>query len=136
MKTQTAVLEKTHHGEFCVCEGGVKYAGLHLLIEVWQARYLTDPSQIRKAFIQAIDACGATLLGMDLHVFSPNGGVSGVAVLQESHLSIHTWPEYEYAAIDIFVCGTINPHLILPVLEDAFRPKKMEVREFKRGILS
>ena len=135
MKSQAATIEKTGQSEYCGCANGIKYAGIHLLIEIWQARYLTDPAQIRKAFIQAIDTCGATLLGLDLHVFSPNGGVSGVAVLQESHLSIHTWPEYEYAAIDIFVCGTINPHLVLPVLEAAFQPGRMEVKEFKRGVM-
>ena len=136
MKSQSAVLEKPQNGEYCICEGGLKYAGIHLLIEVWQARYLTDPSQIRRIFMKAIETCNATLLSMDLHEFSPNGGVSGVAVLKESHLSIHTWPEYEYAAIDIFVCGTINPHLILPVLEKEFQPGRIEFQEFKRGIMS
>lgn len=62
--------------------------------------FLSDSNRIREIIINAIEACGATMLGIDLHVFTPNGGISGVAILQESHLSIHTWPEYSYAAID------------------------------------
>jgi S-adenosylmethionine decarboxylase len=136
MKNQTVTTEATDTKEFCIRDGCLKYAGIHLLIEFWNARFMSDSSRIRKILIKAVENCGATLLSIDLHVFSPNGGVSGVAILQESHLSIHTWPEYGYAAIDIFVCGTINPYLALPVLEKEFKPEKSEVQEIKRGILS
>jgi len=135
METQTVIKESEATREFCGEEGDLRFAGVHLLVELWTSRHLTDPERIREIIIKAIKACRATMLGIDLHVFSPNGGVSGVAVLQESHLSIHTWPEYKYAAIDLFVCGTINPHLAVPVLEESFRPKRIEVREIKRGIL-
>lgn len=136
MKTQTFIEESEAIREFCGKEGDSRFAGVHLLVELWTSESLTDPNRIRDIIKKAIKACGATMLGIDLHVFSPNGGVSGVAVLQESHLSIHTWPEYEYAAVDIFVCGTINPRLAVPVLEEGFNPKRIEVREIKRGILS
>ena len=135
MKNLAAAIETTQTDEFCICEDGQKFAGRHLIIELWKAKHLTDPAKIRAIFIKAIENCGATMLGIDLHVFSPNGGVSGVAVLKESHISIHTWPEYEYAAVDIFVCGTINPRLTLPVLDREFNPKRIEVKEIKRGIL-
>ncbi len=121
--------------EYCGQEGDVKYAGVHLLIELWTKHYLDDSNRIREIIMKAIDTCCATMLGIDLHVFTPNGGVSGVAILQESHLSIHTWPEYEYAALDLFVCGTIDPHLAIPVLEEGFKPFKIEVQEMRRGIL-
>ncbi|MFO7965275.1 MAG: adenosylmethionine decarboxylase [Desulfobacterales bacterium] len=134
MKNQTVTLEDKNSKEFCVRDGEMAYAGIHLIIELWNARHLTSPSRIREILIQAIERCGATLLSIDLHIFSPNGGVSGVAVLQESHLSIHTWPEYHYAAIDIFVCGTINPRLALDVLEKGFSPESIQVKEIKRGI--
>lgn len=116
-------------------DGDIKYAGMHLLVELWRAKHLTDATKIRSILIDAIKACGATMLSIDLHVFSPNNGISGVAVLSESHISIHTWPEFDYAAIDIFVCGTIDPRLALPILEKEFQPGKMEFTEMKRGIL-
>ncbi|MFW6255953.1 MAG: adenosylmethionine decarboxylase [Candidatus Sumerlaeota bacterium] len=119
---------------YCGHNDHMKYAGVHLIVELWQCNYLTDATKIRSIILDAVNACGATLLSMDLHVFSPNGGVSGVAVLQESHISIHTWPEYEYAAMDIFVCGTLDPYEAIPVLKDGFQPGKVQVVEMKRGI--
>ena len=121
--------------EFCGRSDNMKYAGIHLLIELWQGCHFTDEKRIRSILIKMIDACGATMLNINLHAFSPNGGITGVAILKESHISIHTWPEYEYAAIDIFVCGTNNPRLVLPVVEAEFQPGKIEVREIKRGPL-
>ncbi|HBF33928.1 TPA: adenosylmethionine decarboxylase [Candidatus Sumerlaeota bacterium] len=121
---------------YCGVQGPIKFAGIHLIIELWKARHMTDPTIIETLMKQAVEACGATLLSIDLHVFSPGGGVSGVAVLQESHISIHTWPEYEYAAMDIFVCGTIDPYKALPVLKDGFEPETIQVVELKRGIFS
>lgn len=135
MKVLAIAKEQNAIKEFCGREGDLKFAGIHLLAELWKPRYLTDIDRIRDIIIKAVEACGATMLSIDLHVFSPNGGVSGIAVLQESHISIHTWPEYEYAALDLFVCGTINPHLALPVLREEFQPERLEVQEVKRGIL-
>ncbi len=76
---------------------------------------------------------GATLLHIHLHHFTPNGGVSGVAVLAESHISIHTWPERDYAALDVFMCGDSQPEKAIPVLERAFEPDTVEVGEHLRG---
>ena len=104
--------------EFYGRDGNIKYAGMHLLAELWHGKYLNDAARIRGILIRAIDACGATMLSIDLHTFSPNGGISGVAVLKESHISIHTWPELDYAAVDIFVCGRINPHSAVELLSD------------------
>ena len=70
-----------------------------------------------------------------VHHFSPNGGVSGVVVLAESHISIHTWPERDFAAIDLFMCGACDPHLSLPVLKAAFTPTRVDLGEQRRGLI-
>ena len=81
-------------------------------------------------------ACGATLLKLHTHVFTPYDGISGVAVLMESHIAIHTWPELEYAAVDIFVCGNVDPYKAVPVFKEAFRSDNVQVLELKRGIFN
>ena len=83
--------------------------------------------------MQCVEVAGATLLHLHLHHFTPNGGVSGVAVLSESHISIHSWPEADYAALDIFMCGAARPHLAVDVLRDAFGPSDVKVVEHRRG---
>ncbi len=64
-----------------------------------------------------------------------SGGISGVAVLAESHISIHTWPEHDFAAIDVFMCGNTKPDACLKILNDAFSPASVSVTEFLRGRL-
>ena len=120
--------------EFCSTNGFVKFAGTHLIIEVWNAQNLSSLKKIEKILKEAIEACGATLLKIDLHKFSPYGGVSGVAIIKESHLSIHTWPEYKYAAIDVFVCGNVNPYKAIPVIKKGFKTENIQVSELKRGV--
>jgi S-adenosylmethionine decarboxylase len=73
------------------------------------------------------------LLHLYLHPFAATGGVSGVAVLAESHISIHTWPEHRYAAVDVFMCGKARPHVCIEVLRQAFAPEHCIVHEFPRG---
>ena len=85
--------------------------------------------------VEAVKAAGATLLHIHLHKFSPNGGVSGVAVLSESHISVHTWPEKGFAAFDVFMCGAAEPLRTIPVLEAAFKPTRVVVGEHRRGVL-
>lgn len=121
--------------EFCSTNGYVKYAGVHLVIELWNATNLNNLSKIKQILEDSVNAIGATLLKIDLHEFSPSGGVSGMVIIQESHLSIHTWPEYNYAALDIFVCGNVDPYKAIPVIKKGFKPGKMQIAEMKRGIL-
>ena len=109
--------------DFFIEQDGVRYAGGHLLLDLWGARGLTDPSAI------------ATILHSHMHQFGEGGGCSGVVVLAESHISIHTWPERAFAAIDIFMCGTCDPHRAIPVLRDAFQPTGMSVSEHRRGLI-
>ncbi len=114
---------------------GLRYAGSHLLIDLWDAQYLDDVGVIDLALRRAIKAAGATLLHLHLHAFAPSGGISGIAVLAESHISIHTWPERGYAAIDVFMCGSAAPHRVIPVLRHAFRAGRIAVCEQLRGLL-
>ncbi len=123
------------NADYFVVRDGVRFAGTHLLIDLWDAHRLDDTDHVEQALRDAAAACGATVLHVHLHAFEPSGGVSGVAVLAESHISIHTWPERAYAALDIFMCGRCNPHDALPVLRAAFRPGSVQLNESKRGLL-
>jgi S-adenosylmethionine decarboxylase len=76
---------------------------------------------------------GATLLHIHLHHVTPGRGVAGVAVLAESHISIHSWPEAGYAALDVFMCGEAKPHATVDVLKGAFKPERTEVKEHLRA---
>lgn len=107
--------------------------GLHLLIDFWDCQGLTDAAGIERALRKAATACGATVLGVTLHGFGDTGGITGVALLAESHISIHTWPETGYAALDIFMCGRCDPRRALPVLEAHFAPGRVKVSEHSRG---
>ncbi|WP_426240403.1 adenosylmethionine decarboxylase [Pararhizobium sp. DWP1-1-3] len=106
--------------------------GRHLIADFSGAENLDDVARIEAAFTRAIAAAGATLLGMSFHVFSPGGGVTGTASLAESHISIHTWPENAYAALDIFMCGVCDPLNALPALIEAFTPALIELRQIIR----
>ena len=114
---------------------GVKFAGTHLIIDLWDATNLADPEHIDAVLREAAIATGATILHGHFHHFGPNGGVSGVLVLAESHVSIHTWPERDYAALDIFVCGDCNPYKAIPVLKRGFMPGSVQLNEHKRGMI-
>lgn len=114
-------------------EDGHFYAGKHWLLDLWGASKLDDIQYIEQSLRQAVEASGATLLHLHLHHFTPNGGVSGVAVLAESHISIHTWPERAYIAADIFMCGDTQPALAAKVMETAFSPERVEITQHRRG---
>lgn len=126
--------EEPANGRF-VERDGLIFAGRHLIIDVWSKRGLDDSALIERALIDAVEAAGATLLHLHLHRFSPSGGISGVALLAESHISVHTWPERGYAALDVFMCGDADPARTVPVFRAAFAPERMIVSEYKRGII-
>ena len=111
---------------------GVRCAGVHLIIDLHGAEGLNDIDLIEQTLRRCVDAARATLLHIHLHHFQPSG-VSGVAVLAESHISIHTWPDAGYAALDVFMCGQANPDACIPVLREAFQAKRVEVNEILRG---
>jgi len=111
---------------------GVRCAGTHLIIDLHGAQRLNDIEHIEATLRRCVDAARATLLHIHLHRFQPSG-VSGVAVLAESHISIHTWPEVGYAALDVFMCGSADPDACVPVLKEAFSATRVGVSELLRG---
>jgi S-adenosylmethionine decarboxylase len=111
---------------------GVRCAGVHLIVDLHGAKRLDDIEHIEATLRRCVEAARATLLHIHLHHFQPSG-VSGVAVLAESHISIHTWPEAGYAALDVFMCGTADPDMCIPVLREAFSAERVGVNELLRG---
>jgi S-adenosylmethionine decarboxylase len=111
---------------------GVRCAGVHLIVDLHGATGLDDIDLIETTLRRCVEAARATLLHIHLHHFQPNG-VSGVAVLAESHISIHTWPDAGYAALDVFMCGKASPDACIPVLREAFKAERVEVNELLRG---
>lgn len=118
-----------------VVRDGMRFAGTHLIIDLWQATNLDDLDVVSAALQDAAKAAGATVLKIDLHCFAPNRGITGVALLAESHISIHTWPEHAYAAVDVFMCGDAEPHKGIEVLRRAFRARILTVTEHRRGVM-
>jgi S-adenosylmethionine decarboxylase len=118
-------------GHFAV-RNGVHCAGVHLIVDLHGAERLDDIELIEATLRRCVEAAQATLLHIHVHHFHPNG-VSGVAVLAESHISIHTWPDIGYAAFDVFMCGKASPDACIPVLRKAFKAKRVAVNEILRG---
>lgn len=112
---------------------GERYAGDHLLIEFWGATHLGEPEYICQALEDGARSAGATILHSHYHLFGDGGGVSGVTVLAESHITIHTWPEVGYAAIDVFMCGDCDPRDCLELLEERFSPTDVKAQNHRRG---
>lgn len=105
----------------------VKHLGKHVVFDFWECVNLNSTGIIRKTLKEAVNACGATLLEIKIRKFSPQG-ITGIALIVESHISIHTWPEYKYAAVDVFTCGEkVNPYLAISVFKKYLKPKKAEV---------
>ena len=125
-----------HGSDYFVKKGGLTYAGTHLIIDMWDAINLSNRELIENTFKKIAKACDAQILHIHLHCFDENQGITGVIVLAESHINIHTWPEVEFAALDIFMCGKTNPVAAIPVLESAFKPKLIEVQTVTRGIIT
>src|ERR1700687_5443423 len=132
-ENQTTTVSVEPAKDYFVERDGVKFAGMHLLIDLWGASNLDSPELIDETLCAGAVEAGATILHSHFHHFSPNGGVSGVVVLAESHISIHTWPEKDFAAIDLFMCGVCDPNLSIPVLQAAFQPSRIVLDEQRRG---
>ncbi len=142
--TRSSTAQKEDHGQSALVahddrkdhfieRNGVRCAGTHLIIDLFGAKRLDDLKHIKETLKRCVDVAGATLLHIHLHHFTPNGGVSGVAVLAESHISIHSWPEADYAALDVFMCGDADPHATIEVLNAAFKPERTVVKEHLRA---
>lgn len=118
--------------DYFVQRGDKRYAGIHLIIDLFGASHLSDVSYIEQTMRRCVEASRATLLHMHLHRFEPDG-VSGVAVLAESHISVHTWPESRYAAFDVFMCGATEPEACIEIMREAFEAERVDVKEILRG---
>ncbi|MEI6430827.1 MAG: adenosylmethionine decarboxylase [bacterium] len=111
--------------------------GKHILAEFYDCDHsrINDEKFIEKLFLRVAEEAGATIVNWIFHKFSPQG-VSGVVVIAESHLTVHTWPEHGYCAVDIFTCGErIDSWLCLSELELGLRASNTSVVEMNRGIL-
>lgn len=111
--------------------------GKHILAEFYNCSHsaINDEAGIEELFLKAAKDAGATIISWDFHKFSPHG-VSGVVVIAESHLTIHTWPEFGYCAVDVFTCGDkIDNKLCLEMLKKGLGAKNTSVVEMNRGII-
>jgi S-adenosylmethionine decarboxylase len=110
--------------------------GRHFLIELWEADNLDRADIGEEALIETVRATGGTLLDTRFVPF-PNGGYSGVCIIAESHVTIHTWPEHNYAAVDMFTCGpNMDFDAGIEMLKKYFAPKSMQVAEVRRGMIA
>jgi len=112
--------------------------GTHLLVELRECnpKILKSLEKVRNAMVSAAKEAKATIIDTSFREFSPFG-ISGIVVIAESHFTIHTWPEYGYAALDIFTCGDIiKPEVAVSYLIEKFECKNPSIVEMKRGILS
>ncbi len=115
----------------------MKALGRHVLAEIYDCDFevLNDIKKVEEIMVNAALEAGAEVREIAFHKFSPQG-VSGVVVISESHLAIHTWPELGYAAVDVFTCGdTVNPWDSCNYLVDKFKAGHMTATEVKRGIV-
>jgi S-adenosylmethionine decarboxylase len=110
------------------------YDGRHLLADLHGCAGLDDIALIERALRAAAAAADATLLDLRLHGFGPGRGVTGVALLAESHISIHSWPEHGYAALDFFLCGRRHDvEAALGAMVEALSPERVSRRTIERG---
>jgi len=110
----------------------------HVLLELndCNRERLSDIDFLRDALLSAAREAGATIISDSFHTFPPYGGVSGVVIVLESHLSVHTWPEHGYAAVDIFTCGSrVRPEMAVDLLVRELQAKDSSIVELKRGIV-
>ncbi len=111
------------------------YAGKHILLDLWGVNFDNSVTTLKKIIKNAVKVSGATMLHIHLHRFGKEQGISGVAVLAESHISVHTWPERDYIAFDIFMCGDTRPEASATYLIKTLQPKKEILKKIKRGVI-
>jgi len=115
---------------------GKIYAGMHYLVDMWGICNEESTNKINDLLLRAARAAKATVLYQHAYHFGEGLGISAIALLAESHISVHTWPEKSYAAFDIFMCGKTDPNLSLNLLKNELKPKKIEVKKIKRGLMN
>ncbi|MCP4627529.1 MAG: adenosylmethionine decarboxylase [bacterium] len=114
----------------------MKHLGIQYIAEFYQCSrsLLADPVQVEKAMLKAARLAKATIVESVFHQFSPQG-ISGVILIAESHLTIHTWPEHAYAAVDFFSCGVLDYQAAFDHMQKEFEAAEISVKTIKRGKL-
>jgi S-adenosylmethionine decarboxylase len=109
------------------------YAGEHVVADLWFGKIIQSEDKLRKLLLDAAKKANSKTLQISIHTFSPYG-ITGVVLLAESHIALHTWPEIGYTAVDIFTCGkNARPMAALQTLKEYIQPKRVDIRELKRG---
>ncbi|MFC1659480.1 adenosylmethionine decarboxylase [Pseudomonadota bacterium] len=110
-----------------------KEVGTHIIVDISNCyKNLDNQQYIEDLLVKMANAGNATVLNKKFHKFSGYGGVTGILVLSESHISIHTWPELNFAAVDIFMCGKSNPRKSVEIIKEVFVGAKLNILEIKR----
>jgi S-adenosylmethionine decarboxylase proenzyme len=113
----------------------MKGVGTHLVLELWGCSNLNSPTTVEAALRDMVEAIGVTLLDLRVYPFKPIG-VTGVAIVAESHIMIHTWPEHKYAAVDVFTCGEERDlTAAVEAVREHFTPDRVQMMHIVRGIL-
>ena len=113
----------------------MNYLGFHVLLEAYECdrAVLNSEEKLKKLMLEAAKKAGATIVGHSFYKFNPHG-ISGLVIITESHLAIHTWPEFGYAAIDVFTCGkTVDTTLASNEIITGLKAKKVLTKEMRRG---
>jgi S-adenosylmethionine decarboxylase len=109
------------------------YAGTHVVADFWHGKEIKTEQQLKQLLRGAAKAACSTPLRVCVYTFEPQG-ITGVILLAESHIAVHTWPEIHYTAVDVFTCGKeARPKAALKFLQDALQPEHVEITEMKRG---
>ncbi len=113
----------------------MKGVGTHLVLELWGCSNLNSATVVEAALRDVVAATNVTLLDLRVYPFAPVG-VTGVAIVAESHIMIHTWPEHGYAAVDVFTCGEERDlDAAIEAIREHFTPDRVQMMHIVRGIL-
>lgn len=121
-----------HHRDAPPDLQGREHAGIHVIADFWGVREIETREELSGMLEGAARAAGARVLQTAVQAFEP-AGLTGAVILAESHISLHTWPEWEYAAVDAFTCGDTDPRRAVAYLQECLQPHRADVTVMQRG---